>query len=106
MHLRLLCSTVLLLAACGTSSSEPASSSSPEPEPGSASVSVSLAISATVRSAEAPPCAPRSAIPLFRSLDTSGSGSAVVLARAGDRALALVADDDSSAIHTVDLDAR
>jgi DNA-binding beta-propeller fold protein YncE len=95
MHLRPLLATAVLLAACGPQASETITTSQPAPEP-----------SAVVAPAPLAPCAPRSAHPALRALDTTGSGSAVVLARIGDRALAFVADEDSSAVHTVDLDAR
>ena len=101
MHLRPLFATVLLLGACEPSASEstePTQTSRPAPEP------AAIALPAVV--APRAPCAPRAEHARLRALDPTGSGSAVVLARIGDRALAFVADEDSSAMHTVDLDAR
>ena len=50
-------------------------------------------------------CARRSPWPLPVRVSTARQGSAVALARAGDRLIAYVADADSRSVHTVDVDA-
>jgi DNA-binding beta-propeller fold protein YncE len=61
---------------------------------------------AAVNSPPPTSCARSAAAAALAPVDAGGAGSPVALARAGSRTLAFIADEDESAIHTVDLDGR